>query len=346
MMNYFYAGGYYVKQPNCLYRCSLDVTKENEVALKILEGYDITNAVYMCFSTDKKVLYAVIETAEYKGQYGGGLAAFAVGSDGKLSIINEVGTGGNSPCHLSVSDDNTKVYVAHYMEGTTAIFNIESGGAIGELIKVIDHSDFSTPSRTFPGRQEGCHAHFVEQKNDSLWMCDLGTDSVFVFNLDGGEPRRIEMQKGYGPRHLTFHPTLPFAYLINEFSCTVVTINTETLELMGEVDVLKTADPNCTSAAIAISPNNDYLLVSNRGGFSNTISVLDLDDKGNVGKLKQLVESRGVCPRDFSFSPCGTKVLVANQDSDLITVLDWDGAGNLNIMDEKLTVQKPVCVIF
>src|SRR3546814_5235887 len=54
---------------------------------------------------------------------------------------------------------------------------------------------------------------------------DLARDRVFVYRLDleGKALRHVgaaEMRPGAGPRHLTFHPTLPLVFVANELDST------------------------------------------------------------------------------------------------------------------------------
>lgn len=59
-----------------------------------------------------------------------------------------------------------------------------------------------------------------------LFVCDLGQDKVLHYcpcDVSGkliptGE---VFLEKGTGPRHLVFHPTLKTAYVVNELRSTV-----------------------------------------------------------------------------------------------------------------------------
>ena len=342
-MSHFYVGGYSGQSERCLYRCFYD----GQGTPKVLENYDIPDSSYLCFSPDRRHLYTVIEKERYKGQHGGGIAAFAVEGEGQLRFINEAFTNGVAPCHLSTSEDGERLYVAHYGEGTTTVFDIK-GGSIGGLSKTIDHKNFGKPSQAFPERQEAPHAHYAQVAKGILWVCDLGLDCVLALDLEGNELARFNAPPGHGPRHLAFHPNLPNAYLVCEMGCAVIGFSYERSKgilASHAVPVLHEPIPGCTCAAVRVSPDGKYLLTSNRGADSDSISVLGLDVEGRVTKLEGITKT-GLCPRDFQFDPSGKKLFVACQESDLLQVFDWDGNVGLSPSGVSLDIQRPTCVLF
>jgi len=328
-MKNFYIGGY-----SKLYHCAHDGSGNAE----ILNEYDIINPSFLAFSPDKRILYSVLEIAD------GGLASFSVESDGSLVLINEVKSNGAAPCHLSVAED---LYVAHYSSGSTVVFEINADGSIGHIKHVFNHADYGKPSRAYPGRQEKCHAHFVQPAAGFLWVCDLGLDAVLCLDFDGHELGHFSAPPGFGPRHLAFHETRNCAYLVGEMDCSVIGIHSssEDFSISRAVSTLREKDPKCTSAAVRVSPGGGHLLVSNRGGVSDSISVLSLNEAGRIMKLKSVVESGGRCPRDFCFDPSGDWVFVANQDSDSLNTFRFE-KGELKPTGQSLAVEKPTCVIF
>jgi len=342
IMNGFYVGGY---GDRCLYHC-LD---DGQGTLSVSGDYGIPDASYLCLSPDGRHLYAVIERERYGGRYGGGVAALAVEGDGRLRLVNEAFTGGVAPCHLSTSENGERLYVAHYGDGSTAVFDIENG-RIGGLAKTIDHGKFGRPSLAWPGRQEGPHAHYAQAANGILWICDLGLDLVLALDPEGNELARHRAPPGHGPRHLAFHPSLPLAYLVCEMGQAVIGLGLgfpEKPEIQASppIPVLREPAPGCTCAAARVSPEGRHLLVSNRGGGVDSISVLGLDAEGRVTDLIGTTRT-GLCPRDFRFDPSGKRLFVACQESDLLQVFDWDGDGGLGPTGASLDIRRPTCVLF
>ena len=321
-MNVFYVGGYSSHLNICGYY--------PDGTVKILDSVEIVNATYLCFSPDRKYLYAVIEREN------GGVASFKAEGSGYLRYINEVSAEGAHPCHLSVNENGDVLYVANYSSGSTVVFDLSPKG-IGAVKKIIDHKDLGTASLAVPNRQEMPHAHFVQSIKDEFWVCDLGLDVVFLFDNQNRELCRYQMPPGFGPRHMAFHQELSRAYVVGELSCEVKAIPE------GEPFSLNVSSSTC--AAIRVSPCGKYLLASNRANNSEgSVSIIGLDQSGSICGPETIVASGGICPRDFAFNPLGNKIFVANQESDSIDIFDWlDGS-----MEHcgSFEIQKPACILF
>jgi len=237
------------------------------------------------------------------------------------------------------------------------IFDIRPDGGVGELRKLINHADFGQPGNTAGGRQESAHAHFIMPAAingvQTLWACDLGLDLVLVFDSGGAELARFQTPPGYGPRHLAFHPALPRAYVVCELNGAVIELeygfqdNVLVITSCREVFALPEPDPQSTCAAIRVSPGRRHVLVSNRGVNTDSISVIGLDAEGKLAGLQNTTDAGGHTPRDFQFTPSGSHVFIANQDSDLINVFKWnEEKGTLTPAGEGLAVQRPSSVVF
>ena len=345
-----YIGSYKGQSTYCLHVCNYD--SQNGSITK-LNSCEIDNSSYLCLSPDRRCLYTVIEQDNYKGRPGGGIAAFGVENDGKLRFLNDSYTEGEHPCHLSVSADGKTLYAANYSGGSTIYFDLLATGEIGEKKVFVNHRDFGAASNAFERRQESPHAHYVQPVTvggiSTIWVCDLGLDAVLILDEAGKELTRFQAPAGFGPRHLAFHPTLPYAYLLGELACAVITLeySFDTALKLGSylpVSVFGGFAENTTSAAIRVSPDCKHLLVSNRvHGEEGTISILNLY-KGIAAGVKSLVPSGGCWPRDFAFTPAGDRVLVANEHSDRVSVFDWC-EGSLTHTGIDFHVQKPACIL-
>ena len=348
-----YIGGYQGQNTRCLYAYNYDTQKKS---FEKLESYEIVNTTYLCFSPDKRYLYAVIEVDNYKGHTGGGVAAFAVGQEGRLHFLNDNFTEGGAPCHLSVSADGKTLYAVNYHGGSTIIFDLLPSGEIGNKKILVNHKYLGSPSHYVTGRQEMPHAHYVQPVYIgailTLWVCDLGLDAVLVLNESGDEAARFQTPPGFGPRHLAFHPILPLAYIVGELACAVITLEygfdgtVLLIKASQEIPVLENDYIDTTCAAIRVSPERNHLLVSNRkAGDEGSISVLCLDASGKITGLKMIVPSSGYCPRDFAFNPAGDKVFVAHEDSDKVDIFDWSQERLLTHTGKAFNVQKPACIL-
>lgn len=71
------------------------------------------------------------------------------------------------------------------------------------------------------------------------------------------------------------------------------------------------------------------MLVSNRG--HNSIGIFKISWGVDTGRLSTVgfYHTRGSTPRHFQFAPDGKSLLVANQDTDSISVFSFDQADGL-----------------
>ena len=64
---------------------------------------ETANPSFLAVSHDRKLLYAANEVDSYKGARDGTVSAFSVdGAAGKLTLLNEVSSGGPGPCNLNL----------------------------------------------------------------------------------------------------------------------------------------------------------------------------------------------------------------------------------------------------
>jgi len=125
----------------------------------------------------------VNEITKYEGRSSGGVSAFAIDpGTGKLTLLNEVPSGGAGPCHLAVDKTGEYLLVANYYAGNLAVFPILKDGRLGERTDFVQHKGASIN----PQRQEGPHAHsiYVSADNRFAISADLGLDEVFTYRFD------------------------------------------------------------------------------------------------------------------------------------------------------------------
>ena len=154
------------------------------------------------------------------------------------------------------------------------------------------------------------------------------------------------VKPGSGPRHITFHPNKKFAYLINELSGQVVAYKYKNGKLT-EIQTIATHPEDYNgaigSAEIDTSPDGKFLYVSNRGE-ENNITIYSINP--GSGKLKLAgYQPTGKGPRHFIIDPTGKFMLVANQNSDNITIFNRDRkTGLLKATGDEIKIPLPVCL--
>ena len=184
-----------------------------------------TNPSYVIVSKNGNFVYAVNET---NGINPGKVSAFSFNkNNGTLKLLNSELTGGDDPCHLSMSMDGKWLVVANYSGGSVSAFPLNKNGSLNPYAQLIQDSGSSINKE----RQEKAHVHAAVFSPDEAYLFtpDLGTDKVMIYKfnplsgqpLTPSSPAYIKTPPGNGPRHITFHPGKKFAYLINELSGTV-----------------------------------------------------------------------------------------------------------------------------
>jgi 6-phosphogluconolactonase len=260
-----------------------------------------------------------------------------------FKLLSEQTTGGAHPCHIGIS--NGRLYAGNYSGGNLAAYKIDAKGGISSATDIYQN----TGSGPVKGRQDKPHIHSVNPSPDgeSLWVADLGTDEVLVFDTkDLKKPKRIAMKAGAGPRHITFHPVLSLAYVINELDNTITVVDMKTHALIQNISTLPEGFQGRSHCAdIHFSPDGKFLYGSNR--FSDTIAVFEVNEKSGSLRFVEAVPAGGNVPRNFAISPDGNFVLVALQDSNKIVIFSRDQkTGKLKETGRDLEVPKPVFVRF
>ena len=288
----------------------------------------LLNPSYLAFDRTQKTLYTVHGDSSE-------ISAFRIDQKtGLLSFINQQSTQGLNPVHLSVDPTNRFVVVANHLTGkdfvsNVAVLSLREDGALGPLADLAPLTGKIGPHRA---EQPFAKPHQVQfdPGNRFIVVPDKGCDLVRVFRLGpDGKLQALEAvaaREGSGPRHVAFHPTLPYAYVVNELDSTVVAYhfdgNTGALapfQLLSSLPDSFTG--NSRAAEIELSADGRFVHASNRGHDSIVSYAVDPQN----GRMTPVgwQSSGGKTPRFFTLR--GEDILVANEDSDNIVRLP-DGA--------------------
>lgn len=311
----------------------------------------IENPSYLALTKDKKYVY----TANENGKDKGGVTAFSFdASTGKLTRINEQPSNGDGPCYIAVDNSDKWVAVGNYSGGNFSVYPIQEDGGVGAAAQIIQH----TGSSVNKSRQESPHVHSTVFSPDGKYLAvvDLGTDKIMVYPFDAASNKpvnekaiEVSAKPGSGPRHIVFHPTLPFAYVIEEMSGYVTAYEIKD----GTFNQIQTINSHpqgykgaIGSAAIKVSGDGKFVYASNRGE-SNTIAVFSVDAKSGKLKTKGIAKSGGNAPRDFTIDPTDNYLLSANGGSDNITIFKRDRkGGTFKETGKQESIPSPVCIVF
>jgi len=293
------------------------------------------NPSFITFSNDKKFMYSVSESDK-----GSSVLSYAVNNNGSLDFLNKVSSNGKGPCHVQLNAKNDKVVVSNYGGGTVSIYDVQKNGEIKDAFQVIDHNAPGIPA----------HAHSAKFCNNELFVADLGRDFLaqYTFKDDSySSKKNYMMAKKAGPRHFEITKNGDFIYVINEINSTITALKRNSDTYIEEQTIRTTRDDykgmnSC--ADIHLSKDENFLYGSNRG--ENTIVLYKRDIvNGNLEKI-QSISVEGDWPRNFTLSPNGKFLLVANERSNKICVFSIQKeTGKLTYLNSVEAVS-PVCLLF
>jgi 6-phosphogluconolactonase len=335
------------------YRFHPDTSKLTSIGL----AAETTNPSFLAVHPNHRFLYAVNEVGNYKGQKSGAVSAFAIDhATGKLTLLNQVASGGADPCYITVDKTGKYVLIANYTGGSVATFPVLEDGRLGEASAFVQHTGHGTD----PERQEGPHAHSIDLSSDNRFAIvdDLGLDETLVYKFDSAKgsltlndpPFAKPTTPASGPRHFALHPKGRFAYVINEMSATVSVFSYDgaagALRPLQTISTLpKDFSGPKEDAEIEIHPSGKFLYASNRG--HDSIAVFAVDPNQGTLTLVEYAPTKGKTPRSFEIDPTGKLLFAANEKSNNIVVFRINQqTGQLMPTGEVLDVAEPVCVKF
>ena len=336
-----------------IYRFSLNL--ETGRAGEVEAAAEIQDPSFLAVHPNQRYLYAVSETAYFKGKKTGSVSAFAVEKEsGKLILLNQQSSGGAGPCQLIVDSAGKNVLLANYTTGSIEVLPILSEGCLGEPSCLIQHKD---PELGVEQKTAHFHSVNLDSTESYAFVADLGLDRVFFYRFDAAkglltpnEPASLFIGQKAGPRHFAWHPSGRFGYIINELNSTITLVTLDAVK--GVLNIKQTLSSlpagfkeNNYCAEVQVHPSGKFLYGSNRGHDSIAIFAIEAE----TGLLTALgyEATQGKYPRNFSIDPTGKYLLAANQNSDNIVIFKIDkNTGLLKATGQKVEVLSPVCIKF
>ncbi len=308
----------------------------------------VKNSSYLSIDTKNGKLYSIDKK---------GIQSFDIVKEtGAISILNQIQNEeeDKGACYISLADNGKYIMVAYYGSGSVATYSIDKVGRIGSLVSQIKHEGSGINKE----RQEAAHAHMVVAVPSSslIAITDLGMDKIFCYRIsETGEIEKepvsiTDFPPGYGPRHLAFHPSEPYVFVLAELTSRVVGYRYDPElgfgEQVADVGILPEDFKGFNKAAdIHISNDGNYLYASNRG--ANSLAVCKIEQSNGELTLIDTPSSFGEFPRAFAIDPSGDYLLVANKQSNQISILSRDKAsGLLTRVDGTLLLTSPQCIRF
>ncbi|SJZ36926.1 6-phosphogluconolactonase [Pilibacter termitis] len=332
-------GGYTKRVSEGMY--SLDLNKETKQLENLTLIAKEPNPTYLVVDKSQH-LYSVGAVEEL-----GGVAAFSF-ENNQATLLNHVVSTGAPLCYVGVDEVRNLVYGANYHLGEVRVYKRLANGSL-ELADTAKHTG-SGPHKN----QTSPHVHYTDLTPDNrLVACDLGTDGVYLYDVsEEGKLSLVstyQANAGAGSRHITFHPNGRIAYLFGELNSTieVLAYDKEKAEF-SLLQVISTLPEDFSGesagAAVRLSADGKYLYASNRG--HNSIVVYKVSENGEELTTIQWASTHGDFPRDFNFSQDEDFLIVANQDSDNVTLFARNKEnGELVVVQKNVFLPEGTCVL-
>ncbi len=312
-------------------------------------------------------LYSANETDRVGPKGEGTVTAFAINrSDGDLTPLSTVRSGGAGPTYVSVHPAGKHLLVANYFGGSIAVLPILSDGRLGEATDVKVDQGTVGPTRAphappgsfaFSGHDR-THAHQIHADPSGRFVLhvDLGLDRIYVWKLDLTKGTLapaavpfVSLPPGDGPRHFHFHPNGKWLYSIQEEGSTLVLFDYDgDTGALTSRQTLSTLPPGYAGSnfcsEILVSADGKYVYAGNR--LHDSIGIFAV---GRDGQLKHVADewTRGNYPRSFSFSPDGEFLYCCNQRADHVTVFRVNRrTGALKFTGHYAPVGNPSHIVF
>ena len=311
----------------------------------------VPNVDWLALSHGREFVYAALELDMFNGKPTGEVASFRL-ANGELAPLSARNSAGIGTCHVAVDNTGRMLISADYMGGSAASFRIDQG-RLSEPVWTERYS-YHGPNTD---RQTTAHAHFASFSPDNrfAYINDLGGDCIHIYKPD---PATAAMTPagtyhgapGSGARTLHFHPNGHTAYCVNELVSIVDVLDWNkadgSLTLVTRIPLLPADYHGPTRACdTVISRDGRFVYFANRD--DNFLYTFSADFA--TGSLTPIGRSNcgGKTPRNFVLDPTERWMLVANQDSNLLSVFARNReSGKLAEECKSVAAEAPMRILF
>lgn len=310
----------------------------------------IPNVAWLALSGE--FIYSASELDTFDDKPTGEVASFRL-VDGKLQPISARNSAGTGTCHVAVDATGRMLLAADYTGASAASFRIEDG-KLSEAVWTEHYTEHGPNT----DRQQTAHAHFASFSPDNrfAYINDLGGDCIHIYKADVATAQMTAAglyrgAPGSGARTLHFHPNGRTAYCMNELVSTVDVLDWHkadgSLTLVDRIELLPADYHGPTRGCdTVITRDGRFVYFANR----DDDFLYAFKAEAKTGKLTPMKRSNcgGKTPRNFTLDSTEQWMLVANQDSNSVSVFARDPATGL-LSDEvksSAAVEAPMRILF
>jgi 6-phosphogluconolactonase len=272
-------------------------------------------SIPMAVSPDRRFLYAALRTPPFPA------SSFAI--DPATGRLGHLGTAplADSMAYITTDRSGRFLLSASYPGAKLAINPIDREGRVhGEATQVL-------------ATRPKAHCVVVDASNRYAYCTNLGADIIMQLRFDAAkgtvspnEPAAILTKPNAGPRHLAFHPSGRFLYLLNETDATLGAYAIDPGSgTLAELQTVPTLPPDFTgkpsAADLHVTPDGRFVYSSERA--TSTIKGYRIDpERGTFSRCGRWPTE--TTPRGFAIDPRGRFLLAAGLSSNAMTVYAID----------------------
>jgi 6-phosphogluconolactonase len=186
----------------------------------------------------------------------------------------------------------------------------------------------------------------------------LGLDKVVIYQIDVAQSKIVphgfgQVPPGGGPRHMKFHTSGKWIYVLNELDLSVTvfdydaesgTMNPrQTIPTVPKEQLVK--EKFKSASEIRVHPSGRFVYSANRG--HDTITAFRVDEENGQLSVIERESIRGATPRNFNLDPSGRWLVAAGQDSHTLASFEVNPeTGELTYNRSIVFAPSPICVLF
>ncbi|HEY6491127.1 MAG: lactonase family protein [Terracidiphilus sp.] len=313
----------------------------------------ISTVDWLTYSPGHWYLFAACELDSFNGKPTGEVASFRV-RNGEIHPLSAQNSAAKGTCHVAIDRTGRVLLSADYGGGSAASFLVTEG-KLSEAVWTEHYTEHGPNA----DRQEAAHAHFCSFSPDNrfAYINDLGGDQIHIYRLDTttgklAKAGAYHAKAGVGPRTLHFHPNGHTAYGMNELASSVDVLEWHRADgsftRTTTVDLLPADAPKnvvSTGCDTVITRDGRFVYFANRG--DDFLYAFKADPK--TGALTPMKRSScgGKTPRNFALDPTERWMLVANQNSSVISIFARNAeTGELANQGKNVEAATPMRILF
>jgi 6-phosphogluconolactonase len=311
----------------------------------------LPKVAWIAFSPGHEYLFAASEVDSFHGKQTGAVASFKV-ENGELHPLSAQNSASVGTCHVALDHSGRVLLSADYSGGSAASFLVTEG-KLGPLVWT-EHYTGHGPNAD---RQQSAHAHFASFSPDNrfAYINDLGADCIHIYSLNSATAMltpagTYKARPGAGSRTLRFHPNGHTAYCVNELDSTVDVLEWSKLDgsltPVNRIELLPEGFHGLSRACdTVITGDGRNVYFANR----DKDFLYSFRADARTGSLTPIGRTNcgGKIPRNFTLDPTERWMLVANQDSNLLSVFARNPqTGALAEEGKSVAAPAPMCILF